>query len=78
MITKFIEELLKYIKTIDINGNTIINNGKNIKLIEVVSKYSSVKKPTVKIQIDDNICKRDDRLTYIYIKIIYYFCILNL
>lgn len=64
MITKLIDELSKYIKSVEIDGNTIINNGKNIKIVEVVNKYSSVKKPTIKIQVNDKLCKRDDRLTY--------------
>lgn len=64
MITKLIDELSKYIKSVEIDGNTIINNGKNIKIVEVVNKYSSVKKPTIKIQVDDKLCKRYDRLTY--------------
>jgi len=64
MITKLIDYLSKYIKFIEIDGDTIINNGKNIKIVEVVNKYSSVKKPTIKIQVDDKLCKRYDRLTY--------------
>lgn len=64
MITKFIDELSKHIKSVEINGNTIISDGENIKIVELINKYSSVKKPTIKIQIDDKICKRDDKLTY--------------
>jgi hypothetical protein len=64
MTKKFIDDLSKYIKSIEIDGETIINNGENIKIVEVISKYSSVKKPTIKIKINDKICKRDDRLTY--------------
>jgi hypothetical protein len=64
MVEKLIEELSKYIKSIEIDGNTIINNGKNIKIVEVMSKYSSVKKPTIKIKVGDKLCKRHDRLTY--------------
>ena len=64
MTIKLIDYLSKYIKSVEIDGNTIINNGKNIKIVEVVSKYSSVKKPTSKIEVDDKICKRGDRLTY--------------
>lgn len=64
MIKKLINELSKYIKSVEVDGNTIINNGKNIKIVEVSNKYSSTKKPTVKIQADDKLCKRDDRLTY--------------
>jgi hypothetical protein len=65
MIKKFIDDLLIYIKSIEIDGNTIINKGDNIEIVEVTSKYSSVKKPTTKIKIDDKICKRNDILTYI-------------
>jgi len=64
MIKKFIYDLSKYIKSVEIDGETIINDGENIKIVETTSKYSSVKKPTIKIKINDKICKRDDRLTY--------------
>lgn len=64
MITKLIDELSKYIKSVEIDGNTIVNNGKNIKIVEELNKYSSVKNPTIKIRVDDKLCKRDDRLTY--------------
>lgn len=64
MTKKFIDNLSKYIKSIKIDGETIINNGENLKIVEIISKYSSVKKPTIKIKINDKICKRDDRLTY--------------
>jgi hypothetical protein len=64
MTIKLIDYLSKYIKSVELDGNTIINNGKNIKIVELVNKYSSVKKPTSKIKVDDKICKRDDRLTY--------------
>jgi len=64
MTKKFIDDLSKYIKSVEIDGETIINDGENLKIVEVISKYSSVKKPTIKIKINDKICKRDDRLTY--------------
>jgi len=64
MITKLIDDLSKFIKFVEIDGNTIVNNGKNIEIVEVTNKFSSVKKPTMKLKVDDKICKRNDRLTY--------------
>ena len=64
MITKLINDLSKFIKSVEIDGNTIVNNGENIEIVEVTNKFSSVKKPTMKMKVDDKICKRNDRLTY--------------
>lgn len=60
-----VEELLKYVRKIETKDSILkVDNSKDIKLIKQISKYSSTKLPSLKLQFENIIIKRDDKLTY--------------
>ena len=64
-MVKLIYDLVKFVKNIEIDGILFENNGQNISIVEVINKYNSTKRLSLKISIDDKISKKYDKITYI-------------
>ena len=59
-----IENLIKYINKVNIDDTEYININNNVVLKNDISKYSSSKEPSFKLEIDGLKVKRYDKVTY--------------